>query len=247
VNAVEQARVRVAEALERAAAAHEAGRCAELQRLFEIIDIPDVRVPGADGQRIGVALNFFDGWVDALNHDWLYYEGIEREDWPRLARALALCLREDRELDAPQLARFDRRAETATRTYAATFSSMAGLVGVAAVFLIAGAGTGLLTASPRLVVLSSVPLAWLALGRLRLRVRLTPDSVAYRGLFSTRRIRVPDISWAGWAAEGSWVASRLIGPFVYELRTPSDRLRINLKLFPLECSADLTALIPPAN
>jgi hypothetical protein len=36
---------------------------------------------------------FWDCWVDARNHDWQYYPGTERGDWPRLARAVAAALR----------------------------------------------------------------------------------------------------------------------------------------------------------
>lgn len=32
---------------------------------------------------VSVALEFWDGWVDARNHDWQYYPGIARDDWPR--------------------------------------------------------------------------------------------------------------------------------------------------------------------
>ena len=31
---------------------------------------------------IAIAYSFFDGWIDAMNHNWMYYEGISKDDWP---------------------------------------------------------------------------------------------------------------------------------------------------------------------
>lgn len=53
--------------------------------------------------RVSVALQFWDGWIDARNHDWRYYPGIARDDWPRLARDIARSLREGVEPTDPNL------------------------------------------------------------------------------------------------------------------------------------------------
>ena len=47
------------------------------------------------------ALNLLDGWIDSSNHEWQYYEGISRDDWPKLALALAADISQDRELSNP--------------------------------------------------------------------------------------------------------------------------------------------------
>jgi len=101
----DEVRVLVADALERAAKAHEAGQYRELSPLCNSVDVPDTRGEGAAFRKIGIALNFFDGWVDASNHQWLYYDGISQADWPRFARIVATALRTDREISVPQIIR----------------------------------------------------------------------------------------------------------------------------------------------
>lgn len=63
---------------------------------------------GAAGAQLAEG-SFWDGWIDARNHDWLYYEGIDKEDWPRHARAVAACLRSGRTPEDSTLRKhFDR-------------------------------------------------------------------------------------------------------------------------------------------
>lgn len=97
----DQIRERVASALEDAAEAHDAGRYRELSDFHDEVDIPETRGDGDHFAKLGIALNFFDGWVDASNHDWLYYETISQEDWPRFGRIIATALRSDREIPTP--------------------------------------------------------------------------------------------------------------------------------------------------
>ena len=99
----DEVRAFVAAALDSAADAHEAGRYSELAPLFQKVDVPETRGDGPQFAKIGLALNFFDGWVDASNHEWRYYEGFTRDDWPRLARIVATALRTDREIPAQQV------------------------------------------------------------------------------------------------------------------------------------------------
>jgi hypothetical protein len=106
----DQVRERIADALERAAEVHESERYRELSTIYDEVDIPETRGDGDQFAKIGIALNFFDGWVDASNHDWLYYEGIAQDDWPRFARIIASAIRSDREVPTPMvLQHFDLR------------------------------------------------------------------------------------------------------------------------------------------
>ena len=97
----DQARILVADALEAGANAHERSDFAELDRLFDSVNIPETRGDAPEFDKIGVALNFFDGWVDASNHNWLYYEEFSEDDWPRYARIAATALRTNREIPTP--------------------------------------------------------------------------------------------------------------------------------------------------
>ena len=56
------------------------------------------RVDDARWDKVFVALSFWDGWIDASNHEWKYYEPIQKDDWPRLVDEIARSLREDREV-----------------------------------------------------------------------------------------------------------------------------------------------------
>lgn len=77
---------------------------------FDEMDGLVPRVPESRWKKVFIALNFWDGWLDASNHDWQYYEPICELDWPVLARTVAEDLRADREVTSPLvLALFDRK------------------------------------------------------------------------------------------------------------------------------------------
>lgn len=84
----------LASALLSDADAHEGGRFDEIAERYD--DILAELLPFEDSwpPQVSVAFEFWDGWVDARNHDWQYYSGITQEDWPRLARDIARSLRE---------------------------------------------------------------------------------------------------------------------------------------------------------
>ena len=82
--------------LERDIEAHERGD-------FEAIAQDEYSCPSLEGcadvdteeeERLLTALEFWDGWKDARNHNWAYYPGVQRDDWPLLARQICLALRE---------------------------------------------------------------------------------------------------------------------------------------------------------
>ena len=131
----------------------------------------------------------------------------------------------------------------APAVYRATLRSMAGLV------LVALFSAGLLLylacapSTPALVALGVAPLLLLAAARARLRVVIGPDELIYQGLFATTAVRLAAIDWGGWVAEQGYLRSRLHGPFVYELRAGESAIRINLKLFPRECTDHLVGLV----
>ena len=84
----------LASALLADADAHEGGRFDDIAEryddvLAELLPLKDRWTP-----QVSIAFEFWDGWADARNHDWHYYPGIARDDWPRLARDIARSLRE---------------------------------------------------------------------------------------------------------------------------------------------------------
>ena len=52
-----------------------------------------------EGERLGIAIEFWGRWTDAKNHDWAYYPGVEREDWPIIARQICQGIVEQWEPD----------------------------------------------------------------------------------------------------------------------------------------------------
>jgi hypothetical protein len=81
-----------------AASEHEVGRLSEIELSFDTLDERLPRDAGPEFDQLFIALNFWEGWIDARNHDWKYYEGIRTEDWPRLARSIAEDLKADRDI-----------------------------------------------------------------------------------------------------------------------------------------------------
>ena len=95
-----------------AAAAHEAGHLSGIENSYDKLDAKLSRNVGPEFDKLFIALRFWDGWIDARNHDWQYYEGIRAEDWPRLARSIIADLQGDREItDEVVRKRFDFKSQ----------------------------------------------------------------------------------------------------------------------------------------
>lgn len=59
-------------------------------------------------KKLYIALNFWDGWLDARNHDWHFYKGISQNDWPKLAKMIIQNIEEEKEITSEIiLAHFD--------------------------------------------------------------------------------------------------------------------------------------------
>lgn len=82
---------------------HDAGSYSEIGKLMQAM--PSFEDCFAEDEqeyeRLLFAETFWDMWVDARNHDWGYYPGIEKNDWPVLAREVCRCIRD--EVDANEL------------------------------------------------------------------------------------------------------------------------------------------------
>jgi hypothetical protein len=110
----DELRERFALDLDRAAQSQKVGNLPGIETGYEELDR---MLPGGESEeydKLHIARYFWDGWIDARNHDWQYYEGIAEQDWPHLARSLAADLRADREPSEKLiLQHFDlRRAST---------------------------------------------------------------------------------------------------------------------------------------
>ena len=99
----EEFRRRFIACLEAAARAHESGDLPAISMGYDHLDAELPRNAGPDFDELHVALEFWDGWIDARNHDWLYYPGVGVGDWPRLARGIVDNLKEDQEWAKEQI------------------------------------------------------------------------------------------------------------------------------------------------
>jgi hypothetical protein len=97
---------------------------------YDQLDAQLPRNAGPDCDKLHVALEFWDGWIDARNHNWLYYPGVAADDWPRLARGIADDLQQDRDItDERVLERFDFRRRAGRSSLRARLKGMLGVAG----------------------------------------------------------------------------------------------------------------------
>jgi len=103
-----QAKNFLVENLTRDAVSHEAGRYEDIGKYYDDFDGNLPRGKGPEFDEFFIALYFWDGWIDARNHDWEYYPGISESDWPVLARHIVHSIAADRPITHPVvLKRFD--------------------------------------------------------------------------------------------------------------------------------------------
>jgi hypothetical protein len=96
--------------------AQEAGRYQEVGAGFDYVDAELPRVHGPEFDKLFIALNFWDGWIDSRNHNWLYYKGIRQSDWPVLAKRIVKSLEADEDISDPLvLGHFDLRARESSK------------------------------------------------------------------------------------------------------------------------------------
>ena len=88
---VDDISVRVALFLAEAAEAHDRGAMEDLHNKFD--EAETFLSDKTCHEHVAIAYNFLDGWEDASNHDWQYYKGIKKGDWPALGREISEVLR----------------------------------------------------------------------------------------------------------------------------------------------------------
>jgi hypothetical protein len=97
----ESAKAHLIAGLQRDATAHTEGRYTDIGTDFEKFDCGLRRDARPEFNKLHVALNFWDGWIDARNHDWCYYEPILQADWPVFARRIVEDIVADRDVTDP--------------------------------------------------------------------------------------------------------------------------------------------------
>jgi hypothetical protein len=105
--AYDATRQALVEGLSEDAAAHDAGRYAEVGRQFAAVRTTLVRQDAAQGGRLHVALRFWHGWMLARDDRWPGDDSPDpmiAADWPQFARGIASDLALDRDITNPRVA-----------------------------------------------------------------------------------------------------------------------------------------------
>jgi len=118
----ETARAVIVRGLKAALAAHHE------HRVFNIRDGWDEAAAlEHDDPRLSIALNLWEGWSDSAAHNWLYYDGMKADDWPRLALVAIDAVEHDRPIDDAKLNAFARsRAPSGVSRFLARLRSLFG-------------------------------------------------------------------------------------------------------------------------
>ena len=94
----DEAKKYLIEQLTRDAENHRRGDVRKVGENFEVFDHNLPRNSGPEFNKLFIALNFWDGWQDARNHDWRVYKGISENDWPQLAKIIIQNIEEEKEI-----------------------------------------------------------------------------------------------------------------------------------------------------
>jgi len=95
------------EHLSRDVALHVAGDYWHVGDNFDDFDANLPRNDDPQFKKLHIALNFWDGWQDARNHDWHFYKGISQNDWPQLAKIIIQDIEEEEITSETILEHFD--------------------------------------------------------------------------------------------------------------------------------------------
>ena len=81
-------------ALHRAIELHTDGNYLAISEVHDDVDVPLYEATQSLDKsqvntNLGLVRSFLDGWADSSNHNWQYYDGISKDDWPLLAKLLA--------------------------------------------------------------------------------------------------------------------------------------------------------------
>jgi hypothetical protein len=123
----EEVKQRLIDELLQSADAHEAGNIWQIDGSCEQLEeMLLTNNPEPEFDKLKIALEFWNGWIDSRNHDWMFYEGIEESDWPKLARLIVDDLKMERETaDERVRSHFDYRI---SETKPGIWERLAGLV-----------------------------------------------------------------------------------------------------------------------
>lgn len=109
----EEAEQYLIEQLSKDAQSHTDGYFSKIGNGYDFFDANLPRANDPRYKKLFIALYFWDGWQDARNHEWKYYEGINSDDWPQLANIIIQDLNDEKEIEDQRILKhFDVRPHT---------------------------------------------------------------------------------------------------------------------------------------
>lgn len=123
--------------------------------------------------------------------------------------------------------------------YQVTFKSMIGLTVGLSLIGIMTISLGILAKDPSFAMIGAVLLSVLATIRIRYKVTSDGEYLTSTDILSTKKLKWSEITQIIRSVDCGYPKNRFYGPFAYEFRTTTDCLKINFKLFPLECMTEI--------
>lgn len=87
------------DSLEKEIEYHITGNFKSLGKSFDLVDEKLPRNAGNEFDKLHLALKFWVCWIDCRNHEWEYYSGIEKDDWPKLAKTILKFIEKDHDIN----------------------------------------------------------------------------------------------------------------------------------------------------
>ena len=129
--------------------------------------------------------------------------------------------------------------------YKATFKSMLGLTVILLLLSIMSLYTGIESNQDFMIVIGIIILLLLMTIRVRFKVSFDENQLQSTGFFSTKTLRLKEITSVVRMADCGFPKNRFYGPHVYEFKGLCNSLKINFKLFPIECMNNIQKIIEP--
>ncbi len=98
---------------------------------------------------------------------------------------------------------------------------------------------GLISGEKFLLVLGLAFFGLLIVVRLRFKVSFDENVLISTGFFTTKSLEWPKIKKVIRMWDYGYPKNRLYGPFVYEFQSSTENMKINFKLFSVECKSEI--------
>ncbi|MCP4489345.1 MAG: hypothetical protein GY820_18850 [Gammaproteobacteria bacterium] len=125
------------------------------------------------------------------------------------------------------------------KEYKATFRSMIGLTFIVTLLSLFSVYIGVYGNELILVLLGFSLALLLLVIRFRFKVKFDENTLTSTGFFSTNTLKWSEIRMVVNMLDYGYPKNKFYGSSVYEFQAPNKSIKINFKLFPIECSSEI--------